>query len=198
MRIDPSIRADLMHGSTLSEREMAFIRRIASILREGRVQEIAPGRMRLAGGTHRTPQNALYIDCTASALRPIPTVPIFDGSIITPQMVRLYQPTFSAALIARTEAMKTDDAAKNALAHPIPMTDTVESWIGSQRSSMMNQHAWSENDELRPWMRQCRLEGFGRAGREVDRDAPEVQAIFARIRTAAIPALQNMEKLLAE
>jgi hypothetical protein len=112
-------------------------------------------------------------------------------------MIRLYQPTFSAALIAKIETSFDSDEAKNTLAMPVPMTDTVQSWLVSQIANTTNQFAWSQHPELKAWIASCRLDGFGRAGREVDRSDPEVQAVFNRIKEASIPAFANMKKLVA-
>jgi hypothetical protein len=98
-------------------------------------------------------------------------------------------------LIAKIETSFESDAVKNALAIPVPMTDTVQSWLVSQIANTTNQFAWSQHPELKAWIASCRLDGFGRAGREVDRNDPAVQAVFKRIKEVSMPAFANMMKL---
>ena len=142
------------------------------------------------------PEDTLYVDCTASALSHTDTWPVCTKDRIGIQMVRLFQPCFSAALIARIEAMGMEDAAANRLLTPLPMTDTVQTWIAAQMGSMMNQGAWMQVPELKEWIKTCRLDGFGRATRGVDRDDPAVQDVLDRLKQAAMPAMGNMQKLM--
>ncbi|HEX5697624.1 MAG TPA: hypothetical protein VFX90_03135, partial [Rhodoferax sp.] len=50
------------------------------------------------------PAGTLVVDCTARAVERRPAVPVYQPGRIVLQMVRVPQPTFSAALIARLEA----------------------------------------------------------------------------------------------
>ena len=93
--------------------------------------------------------------------------------------------------------MFDSDKAKNALATPVPMTDTVQSWVVSQLAGSLNQFAWSQHPEIKAWIASCRLDGFGRAAREVDRNDPEVKAVYDRIKELSMPAFANMQKLAA-
>ncbi len=195
MRLDPTVRPSIMHGPTVSKAELGRLREITDIVRMGHVETIEPNLLKLVGGTCSAKRDTLYIDCTARALGHTDTWPIFNDDRIALQMVRLYQPTFSAALIAKIETSFDSDKAKNALAIPVPMTDTIQSWLVSQIPSSMNQLAWSQNPEIKAWIASCRLDGFGRAGREVDRTDPEVKAIYNRIREVSMPAFANMQKL---
>jgi len=113
-------------------------------------------------------------------------------------MVRIYQPTFSAAVLAKIEASVSGTKAKNALAAPVPMTSDVQSWVASQIAHSMNQYAWSQVPELKRWIGTCRLDGFGRAAKGVDRSDRKVQAIYNRIKAAAMPAFANMQRLASQ
>ncbi|MEM8691563.1 MAG: NAD(P)-binding protein [Pseudomonadota bacterium] len=197
MRLDPNVTPQIMHGPTLSRAELQRLQEVPDIIRMGHVQSIESDRMTLAQGTRRAKPGTLYIDCTARALGHSNTWPIFTDERVGLQMVRLYQPTFSAALLARIEAMSMNDKAKNALAQPVPMTDDVQSWIRSQIVTLMNQNAWSQVPELRDWIKSCRLDGFGRPSREVDRDDPANRALFEQVRNLSMPAFANMQKLAA-
>lgn len=197
MRLDPSVRPIIMHGPTVSMAELERLREVGDIVRMGHVESIEPDNFKLAGGSCSAHADTLYIDCTARALGHSDTWPIFTDDRIALQMIRLYQPTFSAALIAKIEASFDSDEAKNALAIPVPMTDTVQGWLVSQIANSMNQFTWSQHPEIKEWIASCRLDGFGRAGREVDRTDPAVKAIYDRIKEVSMPAFANMQKLAA-
>lgn len=195
LRIDPAVTPQIMHGPTVSIAELERMREVTDILRMGHVQAIEPGCITLAQGRVSAPEQSLYIDCTARALGHTNTWPIFTDERIGLQMIRLFQPTFSAALLARIEAMDIPDKAKNALATPVPMTDTVQTWLRSQIVSTMNQAAWSQVPELKDWIAHSRLDGFGRPSRQVDRNDPAVKALFQQVRDLAMPAFGQMQKL---
>jgi len=197
MRLDPAVRPGIMHGATVSLPELARLREVRDIIRMGHVETIEPDRLGLVGGSCRAKANTLYVDCTARALGHTDTWPIFNDDRIALQMIRIYQPTFSAALLAKIETLSDSDKVKNALATPIPMTDTVQSWVVSQVAHAKNQFAWSQNPEIKSWIQTCRLDGFGRAARDVDRSDPEVQAVFARLKDMWVPAFANMQALAA-
>lgn len=195
MRLDPSVRPVIMHGPTVSMAELERLREVRDIVRMGHVENIEPDTLELVAGTCSARPNTLNIDCTARALGHTDTWPIFNEDRIALQMIRLYQPTFSAALIAKIETSFSNNKAKNAHAAPVPMTDTAQSWLVSQLANATNQFAWSQHPEIKEWIALCRLDGFGRAGREVDRNDPAVKAIYDRIKEVSMPAFANMQKL---
>ncbi|MEP4196925.1 MAG: NAD(P)-binding protein [Aliishimia sp.] len=195
MRLDPSVQPAIIHGPTVSMAELDRLREVRDVIRMGHVETIEPGTLKLVGGSCSASPETLYVDCTARALGHTNTWPIFDDDRIALQMIRLYQPTFSAALIAKIEASFDNDKIKNSLAAPVPMTDTAQDWLVSQIATVTNQFNWSQHPELKAWIKSCRLDGFGRAAREVDRNDPAVKAVFDRIKTASMPAFANMNKL---
>lgn len=197
MRLDRGVMPGIMHGPTVSEAEVARLREVRDVVRMGHVQRLESGRMTLAEGNVDAAPDTLYIDCTARALGHTDTQPIFSDARIGLQMIRLYQPTFSTALLAKIESLDIDIKAKNALAAPVPMTDTVTDWVRSQIVTSMNQIAWGQVPEVRDWIKTCRLDGFGRAAREVDRDDPDVQAIHGQIKALMMPAFQGMQRIAA-
>lgn len=197
MRLDPNVRPGIMHGPMLSKAEFELLRGVGDIVRMGRVKNIEPDSLVLAEGQCSAHPDTLYIDCTAPGLTRHKPRPVFEENQINLQMVRLYQPTFSAALLAKIESFSEDINVKNKLVSPLAMTDTVESWVDCQLASLMNQYLWSQAPELRSWISNCRLDGFGRAAKEVDRNDPDVKAVYERIRHLSMPAFANMQKLAA-
>ncbi|MEO1310078.1 MAG: NAD(P)/FAD-dependent oxidoreductase [Pseudomonadota bacterium] len=196
-RIFDDVFPTMFHFPTLSRAEAAELRRITRIVRGHRVRALGPGRMAFETGEESVPEDALFIDCTAAGATRRPTKPVFDGDLLTIQMVRLPQPTFSAALIARLEATLETDEEKNALAAPTPLTDSIHDWPASMLVNMTNQYMWGRNPELRAWMRECRLDGFGGMASGVGEDDQEKQAILQRMKDAAFPAVENLQKLAA-
>jgi hypothetical protein len=92
------------------------------------VQSIELGQVTLDEGNVNLPDNTLYIDCTASAVEKRPAVPIFQGDLITAQLVRVPQPAFSAALVAYVEANYEGDEAKNKLCATVPFPNNLDEY----------------------------------------------------------------------
>jgi hypothetical protein len=185
LRIDPGIRPTMFHYATISEAEVAQLRRIEQVLRHGRVQAVTAQALVFADRREPVPRGSVFIDCTASAVERRPTVPIFQPGRLVLQMVRIPQPAFSAALVARLEAGDHDDAARNALAQPIPLPDRLEGYPRATLVGLMNQMRWGQDKALRQWIRDCRLDGFGRLVAEVDRSDGTKMALLERLKAAA-------------
>ena len=111
-------------------------------------------------------------------------------------MVRMYQPTFSAALIAYLEANVQDLSRKQELTQSVPMTDSVEDWLGGQFLSMSNQNTWSQDENLRMWLAECRLDLLSKMVRNADKDDAEKQAIITKLMDNSGSALKNIQRLL--
>lgn len=122
--------------------------------------------------------------------------PIFQGGQIVLQLVRAPLPTFSAALTAYVEAHYPDDAVKNNLCQTVPFPNGVEGYPASVAVSMANQFKWSQDKALRQWVRNSRLDGFGKLIAEVDPADTEKLAILARFKQCAMAAMGNMPRLM--
>jgi hypothetical protein len=185
LRIDPGLRPTMFHYATISEGEVAQLRRITQVLRHGRVVAVTPEALVFADRREPVPAGSLFVDCTASAVQRRPTVPVFQDGRIVLQMVRVPQPTFSAALVAHLEAADLDDAARNAMTAPIPLPDGVDDYARAMLVGLMNQMRWGQDKALRAWIRDCRLDGFGRLVAEVDRADTARTALLERLKAAA-------------
>jgi hypothetical protein len=199
VRIDPAVKPEMMHYATISRGEIAALQRITNVVRKGHVRAIEPDRLVFDSGTVEIASTgqALYIDCTASAVEKRPAVPIFQGDRIVPQLVRAPQPAFSAALVAFVEAHYPDDATKNALCATVPFPDGLERFPATNIVNMMNQFRWSQDKKLRNWIRTSRLDGFGKVIAAVDPGDTEKQAVLAKFQTFGMAALVNLQKLAA-
>jgi hypothetical protein len=194
LRIDPSRRPTMFHYATVAEAEVAELRRVTQVLRLGRVQRVEPGALVFDTERVPVPEDSLFIDCTASAVERRPSVPLFQPGRLVLQMVRIPQPAFSAALVAHLEARALasgdagtpeSDAACNALCAPVPLPDTLDGYPRATMVNMANQMQWGRDRELRTWIRQCRLDGFGQLVEQVAPDDEARQAVLARLGTAA-------------
>jgi hypothetical protein len=195
LRIDPSVRPQMFHYATVSAGEVEVLRRITDVVRLGRVRAIEAGGLRFDAGFVPVAAGAVYIDCTASAVTRRPAVPVFDGDRITLQMIRMPAPTFSAALAAWVEVHIGDEARRNELCTPCPLPDAVGDYPQTELANLRNQLIWSSEPELRRWIRDSRLDGFGKVARAVTPDQTDRMAVLTALRDRAWPAAANLQLL---
>ena len=89
------------------------------------------------------------------------------------------------------------DTWKRQLCQPTHMTDTVKGYLHVMAVNMRNQAAWNALPELRNWIRQCRLDGYGETMAPVAKDDVRRREVLARLVGATAPALKNLEQLTA-
>ncbi len=195
LRIDPKVKPGMFHYATMSKGEVAALQRITNIIRLGRVRSIDSTGLNLDDGHVPMGDGTLYIDCTASAVEPRPAMPIFNGALITPQLVRAPQPAFSAALVAFVEAHYPDDDTKNKLCRTVPFPHTIDQYPACNLVNMMNQMAWSQDPLLSKWLLRSRLDGFGKVIAAIDKNDAEKMAVLSRLRGNAMAAAGNLHKL---
>jgi len=196
LRIDPDHKPTMFHYATISMGEIETLRKITNVIRMGHLQTLEADSLVLDQGTVPLAAGTLCIDCTASAVERRPTQKIFQGDKIVPQLVRIPQPAFSAALAAYVEAHHDDDKTKNRLCATVPFPDGVDTYPASTMASMMNQFNWSQDKALRTWIRDSRLDGFGKLIAGIDRADEEKQAVLQRLKTNAFAAMANMPRLM--
>ncbi len=200
MRLDSNVWPTMFHGATVTQLELEELRGIHNIVRLGRVQPVDAHRMQLERGEQPAHPKTLYVDCTARAIeissaRDEAMQLVFEEALVRLHMIRLYQPTFSAALIAHIEATLDDDNAKRQLCQPTHMTDTVEDYLQVMAVTMRNQAAWNTHPELRSWIRTCRLDTFGQTMAQVAKDDAPRRELLARLAAATGPAVENLRRL---
>lgn len=198
LRIDTSVRPRMFHGATVSELELAQLRRIKNIVRLGRVLRVESEQIVLEQGSIPTTPTHLHIDCSASAISNLTMKPIFAGNLITPQTVRSYQPVFSAAFIAHVEASYPDEATKNAICGVVPLPNHDTDWLRMMVALMRNQMVWSKDPGLSKWLLHNRLDAGSKLIHGVDPNDSEKIAILQRLRAAAGPAYANLNQLIAQ
>ncbi|MFZ1742444.1 MAG: hypothetical protein WAT93_06295 [Pontixanthobacter sp.] len=164
LRIDESVTPQMFHYATISQGEIELLRQIKHVIRRGRVKAIAPGKMTFESGEETVPEDALFIDCTATAV-PFDDErqhgPQFRGDTIVLQPLHLPLVTLSAAISAFLEVHFDDDETKNMLGTPSPLTDTPNTYPLGMLTNFMNRGAWSQNPIIAPWLAKIRLDPTG-------------------------------------
>ena len=200
LRIDQSRRPTMFHYATVSTGEVELLRRLSRLIEGGHVQAVTGEGLRLVDGTEvPLPKDTLYVDCTASAVnfKETPMRPVFEPGLITIQAIRVPNPCLSAAITAYVEANYEDDETRNRLCPPVALPDDERGWLISTLGNMLNQATWSGEPELREWITNCRLDGFAAVIRDADLSDPANTAILEKMSSNALPAVTNLQKLLA-
>jgi hypothetical protein len=196
LRIDPRVRPTVYRCATISQAELVQLRRIDGIVRLGHVRAVEATQIVLEQGQLPLSHDSLVIDCSASGIPQRPLVPVWAGVRITLQMVRVCQPTFSAALIAHIEGTFHDEAEKNGLCAPVPGPYLDIDWLRMLAVSVKNRFAWAQHPGIEQWLAQSRLDLFASAWR-VQPGENEKVALLQRYRGAVMPALAKLPQLLA-
>jgi NAD(P)-binding Rossmann-like domain len=196
LRIDPNVIPTMFHYATMSTGEVEQLARIENVIRQGRVTQINATGIICEHGQTAFPANTLYVDCTASAVPPRATVPVFQDGLITPQMIRIPQPAFSAALAAYVEVNYETDEQKNALCGAIPLPNALSDFPRAALGNMMNQFAWGQDKTLGAWITACRLDGFGKVIAQLTPEDTDKIAILKRLRANSMAAAGNLTKLI--
>ena len=193
LQLDPDIRPTAFKCATVTLAELERLRTIRNVIRHSYVVEIKSGSIVLSGGELSTPPDAVYVDCTASAIAAVPSVPIFSEKSITVQGVRACQPTFSAAFIAHLEANLEDEALKNRLCSPVPYPKDAYDWVTMTLNSGVNQFLWMQHEGIRNWLRGCRLDINAAFAQPTA--ITEMEPLNARFRDTAGAALAKLRQL---
>lgn len=197
LRIDTGVLPTVYHGATVSQAELAQLRRIHGIVRLGHVKTIDASRMRLDHGTIPMTPDTLVVDCSAAGIPSHACVPVWTEGRITPQWVRSFSTVFSAAFIAHVEAAFDGDDEKNALCTPIVPPTLATDWIRMLDVSMRNQQRWSQHTGLRQWLATSRLNALFHSAARVKAEETEKTALMQRHRQAVKPAVARLSELTA-
>ncbi|MEO0643396.1 MAG: NAD(P)-binding protein [Pseudomonadota bacterium] len=166
LRLDESVTPTMFHYAVISEGEVALLRQIESVYRQGHVTKIEPGAMHFANESVELPHNTLFINCTATAV-PFSvrdeTRPFFDGNTITLQLAQAPFVPYSAALAAFIEANFETDEEKNALVPPAPLTDSTADYPYAVMANLMSTAILSGNEKINAWNARSRLHPTGPA-----------------------------------
>jgi hypothetical protein len=192
LRIDEAVQPSMYRCAIVSQGELSRLRLIEDVVRMGHVVALEPGRIVLEDGTIDTDPSALHVDCTGDGIGRREATPVFTSDRITLQSVRTCQPTFSAAVTARIEAIDADDDTKNDYCWPVPHPTNPLDWITMTVEFNHNQLRWFEDPELMSWLNGARLNAAShmRAGDDAAQDV--LVQIAPRLRAAS----EKLEELL--
>ena len=141
----------------------------------------------------RSPSDAVVVHCAAPGLQYPPLVPIWGPDAITLQPIRAGFPCFGAALAGFAEATFDDDAEKNRLCPPTPLSDTPTDWCRMQVLGRRASMALSGSPEIKEWANGVALNPT-RVLPEMAAD-PDLAAAMDRFKSAVGPGLSRMAEL---
>lgn len=198
LRMDEDIQPTMYRCATVTEMELKQLRRIAHIVRKGRVKRIEADKIILEKGMVETSLNNLHINCTADGLERRPVAPVFDGDQMTLQTVRTCQQVFSAAFIAHIELTYEDETQKNDLCTVVPHPNTDLDFLRTTLGHHLNQARWAQLPELQKWLQIARLDGFTRTDEEIAALPESAHEPLAKLMGNATQATERLQQLLAE
>lgn len=154
-RVDATRLPEKWRCATISVAEFEALKRIRQVVRLGRVQRIARGRIELAGGSIPTDGGSLHVDCTANGLARKSPQPLFAPGRITLQSVFMCQQVFSAAIIAMLALKDLDDDARNAVCEVVPHPEHTYDYPRAVLASLRN--VLSAHRHMPYWLWRSRL-----------------------------------------
>jgi NAD(P)-binding Rossmann-like domain len=196
VRLDPAVEPTMYRCATVSQAELASLRRIQNIVRLRRVVHIAPDRIVLEHGSIPTDSGQVHVDCSAAGLHLASARPVFADGRITLQQIRACQPAFNAALIGYLEASRHDDADKNLLCPPNPYPDTATDWIPVTCTAQRALTTWLGDADLSAWMERARLNAARGIGDHLT--DPRMKAALTRMFANAGPAVTKLQAFQAQ
>lgn len=113
-------------------------------------------------------------------------------------MIRAYQPAFSASMAAYVEVNYASDGEKNRLCALVPPPNHDVDFIPMTLAMMMNQFNWSQDKQLRLWVRANRLDGFTKLISSADKEDQKKMDILQRIQNNAMPAIAKLQQFNIE
>lgn len=193
-RIDPAAPASMYRGGMLSAGEIREARRIADVVRLGRVRRIERDRLVFDQGEVPT-GGALHVDATARGLRDAAQTPVFGPGRMVLQQVRHNSPPFNAALLAFVEAHRDDDEEKNRLTPPNPYTSDVHEWARMVARTWRTEGLWGAEPDLQAWIGGTRLNLLRALPEHLD--DPRAQEAITTYVTHVADAVVRLEDLAA-
>lgn len=198
VRLDPDLAPTMFHGATISDPELAELRRVKNVIHKGRIKRIEQDQIIFEDGTLASDPNTLFVDCSAAAVANMEETEIFQGDTIRLQTVRTVQPVFSAAFIAHIDLTRETEDEKNRICQVVPLPNHATDWIRMQAAFMMNQYTWSQEKDLRNWLLENRLDGYSQLVSGIEEDQVEKLAILKRLRDNAVPSVMKLQQYMAE
>ena len=197
VRLDEDVWPTMFHAAIVTDADIDQLRKVTNVVRMGHVRQIESGNVILDEGELKIAHDTLFVDCTASAIPQNVDFrkPVFETGTISLQMIRQFQPCFSAALLGHLEASIDDIEEKNLLSRPTPMVDSVNDWVDVLISSITNQVTWMSEEDIARWILSSRLDHISNTIAQIDQNDNERLSVVARIRDNTLPAITNLTRL---
>jgi len=140
MRVSKDFEPTKMRAATVSPEEIALIRTLKNVVREGRVERITSSEIKFKNGASiPTDIKTLHVHCSANGTLFPQSKPIFSDSKITLQMVRLPAPTNSGSIVAALELLWPDEEKKkNDICTPIMAPHDLQDWFINFKIDLCN------------------------------------------------------------
>lgn len=198
LRLDESVVPTAFRAATITQAELNALRRIHDVVRLGRVVAIEAGSISLEHGSIGANPDALYVDCSASAVPVIAegSLKAFDGKRINLLTVSSYQILFSAALIAYVECHLTDEVQMNQLCGFVPPPRSPQDWLKMWAAYLDNQRQWKHHAGLSSWLARCHLHLLPTVMKALQEGDPQKLAVLNRFAQTRRQALDNLPRLL--
>ncbi|GAB3251910.1 NAD(P)/FAD-dependent oxidoreductase [Nocardioides dilutus] len=193
LRIDRSVMGTMAKTPTLATWELDLLRTIENVVRLGHIQSVDRGRLVLDAGEVTVADDAVVVHCAAAGLQYPPLVPIWGAEAITLQPIRSGFPCFGAALAGFVEATFDDDAEKNRLCPPSPLSDTPTDWCRMQVLGGRASMAFSTDPDIRRWVAGVALNP-SRVPPEMEGD-PRLVAVMERYKSVVVPGMAKLTEL---
>lgn len=199
LRIDRDHWPTTFRGATCAPREVELLRRIEHVVRLGHVVSLEAGVAHLEHGDLRSPEDWIYVDCTAEGIRRRPPVPAFQPHRITLGYVMPFgHPTYSAALIARTELASDDDDVKNGACPSLPTPNALRDVATYLLARLELPERWATLPGLQAWNDAVRLNSASWALADLTPEDLPAQEALVRFLELGELAQKNLRNLLAE
>ena len=194
LRVDRDVTPTMAKAPTLATWELDLLRSIENVVRLGHIRHVTRREIVLERGVVARPPGSVIVHCAASGLRYPPLVPIWSPDTIRLLTIRAGFPCFCAALAGYVEATRDDDRERNRVCPPNTLPDTPASWAAMQLRGTLATRAYGAEPDIAAWINGCALNPA--KVEPSQRDAPAVQAAFARLAGQAESGLARLAQLV--
>ena len=193
LRIDRTVTPTMAKTPTLAEWELEQLRTIEDVVRLGHIDRVEPGRLVCEQGDATIAPDAVVVHCAASGLQYPPLVPIWGEDAVRLQPIRSGFPCFGAALAGYVEATIGEDAEKNRLCPPSPLSNTTPDWAEMQVLGNKSSLAFGSNDAIKQWANTVSLNP-ARVPPEFQ-GSEELAHVMDKLRTHMGPGMERLAQL---
>jgi hypothetical protein len=193
VRIDRSVTPTMAKTPTLAQWELDRLRTIETVVRLGPIQHVERSRLVFGEGEVAISKDAVIVHCAASGFQYPALVPIWGTDAIRLQPIRAGFPCFGAALAGYVEATRDDDAEKNRLCPPSPLSNTPADWARMQVLGTRAAMSFGSQPDIKAWADAVWLNP-ARISPDMDGNA-ELTAAVERFRSYVEPGIVRMAEL---